>query len=359
MSTQIFPLEKHSTQELQDLTKKQAENEVSWYMREVTSSQLESIKDTLITCVKNLDETNDTQYKLPLSSHKSEILKGTVTRQNFKITGLHIVICSKHLNGGKKIEFQLKPSKYIIIRQLLDCHDAMENAISNLDKIVENSKVANSADLFVRYMNQVCSHVDLARQSLANPDPAYIFPKYRVSGFLFEPQLPKDILLDFLVNEGELTVEFKSLIIVDKKPWNVIIDNTNRLSFGDIVKKEISKQRGVPVNKTLSDEYNKYLKWREDHVDVESEDSGLGHTFKNMFTFNSDPSLSTLIKNASYYLEQSVTYIDDDNNSYVVQVGEKCEVISSDPVLLSICVKLESLEKTLHRIKENLTNIYI
>lgn len=359
MSTQIFPLEHHTPEDLQKLTVQQTHNEVLWYISEVTSSQLESIRDTLKTCVKNLEETNETQYKLPLSSHKSEILKGTVTRENFKITALHIVICSKHFNGGKKMELQLKPAKYLIVRQLLDCHDAMENAISNLDKIMNNNGQGSSADLFVRYMDQVCSHVDLARRSLCNPDPAYVFPSYRLPGSFFEPALPKTVALDFLVNEGELTVDFKSLALVDKKPWSVIMDRTNRLSFADIVRREISKQRGVPVNKTISDEYTKYLKWREKHPEDHHDETGIGNTFKNIFAYNYDPSLSTLIKNANMYLEQSVTFIDDDNNPYVVQVTEKCEVVTSDPVLLSICVKLESLEKTLHRIKANLSNIYV
>lgn len=359
MSTQIFPLEELSRDELLSLTVKHSHNEVLWYVSEVISSQLESIRDTLQICVKNLEETNDTQYKLPLSSHKSEVLKGTVTRENFKITALHIVINSKHSNGGKKIEFQLKPSKYLIVRQLLDCHDAMENAISNLDKIMDNNGHGNSADLFVRYMEQVCSHVDLARQSLCNPDSAYIFPSYRVPGNSFEPQLPKTVALDFLVNEGELTVDFKSLELVEKKPWSVIMDKASRLSFADIVRKEISKQRGIPVNKTLSDEYAKYLKWREQHPDDQQEGSGIGTTFKNIFAYNSDPSLSSLIKSANMYLEQSVTFVDDDSNPYVVHVTEKCEVVTSDPVLLSICVKLESLQKTLHRIRENLSNIYV
>lgn len=358
MSTQIFPLENYTPQQLKVQTKEQTDNEVSWYMSEVISSHLESIKDTLKTCVSNLDETNDTPYKLPLSSHKSEILKGTITRENFTISALHIVISSKHLNGGKRLEFHLKPSCSLIIRQLLDCHDAMENAISNLDKIMENSKNGNSADLFIRYMDQVCSHVDLARQSIATPDPAYIFPTYKTPGNNFEPPLPNTVGLDFLINEGELTVDYKSLLLVDRRPWNVIMDKSERLSFADIVRRAISKQRGVPVNKTISDEYEKYLKWRETHPEEDEEDSSLGNTFKHMFTFISDPSLSTLIKNANMYLEECVTYIDDDLKPYVVQVSEKCEIVTSDPVLLSICVKLESLEKTLHRIKENLSNIY-
>lgn len=357
MSTQIFPIEHYSQQQVDALTKTQTDNEVSWYMSEVISSHLESIKDTLKTCVSNLDETNDMPYKLPLSSHKSEILKGTITRENFTISALHIVISSKHLNGGKKLAFQLKPSSSIIIRQLLDCHDAMENAISNLDKIMENSKNGNSADLFIRYMDQVCAHVDLARQSLATPDSAYIFPTYRNPGNNFDPPLPTTVALDFLINEGELTVDYKSLLLVDKRPWNVIMDKGERLSFADIVRRAISKQHRVPVNKTIADEYEKYLKWRETHTE-EEEDPSLGNTFKHMFTFNSDPSLSTLIKNANTYLEKCVTYVDDDLKPYVVQVSEKCEIVTSDPVLLSICVKLESLEKTLHRIKENLSNIY-
>lgn len=361
MSTQIYPLEKYTKAQIIELTKKQTENEILWYMSEFISSQLGSIRDVLLYCISNLDESDETQYKLPLSSHKSEILKGTLTRQNFKIIALHMTINNANFNNGKRFEFKLKTSEYLIIRQLLDCHDAMENAVSNLDKILENKKNGNNADLFVRYVDQVCSHIKHARESLNTPNPIYSFPKHRIPSGSFEPMFPKTGSLDILVNESELEVEFKTLSIVDTKPWNVIIDSLNKLSFADIVRHQISKKREISTNKIIADEYSKYLEWKKSHCETKAEEDSKSTTinaFRNMFVSNSDPSISTLIKTSNKYLEQSITFVDDQNKPFVVQVIDKCEVITSDPILLSISVKLESIEKNISRVRENLSNIY-
>ena len=361
MSTRLYPRKEISETEIKVLVKKQNKNEISWYIDEVINTQLESVKDVLTSCVEHLDETDSTPYKLPLSSHQSEVIKGTITRENFKITELHLIINSKLFNGGKKSQFKLIDSQFIVIRQLLDCHDAIMNALSNIDKIGENKKNGNDIDLFIRYMDMLCSHVNNARKSLMNADPLYQFPSYRVNGTLFEPQLPKNGVLDFLVNNGELSVEFRSLNVVEKKPWSMIIDPAHRLSFADIVRKQIAKKRGTPVNKIIVEEYQKYLDLRKDHPDLDHEDqeeAGFTSTIKHIFTSNNDPSLSTLIKSAYTYLEKSFTYIDDKSRPFVVKVADKCEVVTSDPILLSISIKLESIEKTLLRIRENLTNIY-
>jgi hypothetical protein len=361
MSTQIYPPGKYTEKQIKGLIQKQTENEIMWYMSEFISTQLEPIRDALSFCIKNLDDSDETIYKLPLSSHKSEVLKGTLTRQNFKIITLHMTINSPNFNNGKRFEFELKQSEYLIIRQLLDCHDAMENAITNLDKILENKKNGNNADLFVRYIEQVCANIKLALESLSSPNPVYNFPKYRIPGEYFLPSFPKTGSLDILINEGELVIEFKSLKIVDKKPWDVIIDPINRLSFADIVRNQISRKREIPMNKIVADEYSKYLEWKKiqhKEENKESSSSGTINTFKNIFVLNTDPSISTLIKTANTYLEQCLTFVDDENKPFVVQVADKCEVVTSDPVLLSINVKLESIEKTMSRVQENLSNIY-
>jgi len=359
MATKIFL----SGKNLQIDTGSQQEKEIRWYVSEVLSSHIGSLRETLQTCVANLDEENQVEYKLPLSSHKTETIKGILTRQNFKITALHLCITNKNFNNGKKYEIKLKSDSYLIIRQLLDCHDAMENAIGNIDKILENDQNGGNIDLFVRYFEQVCSHISLARKSLSDPNPAYVFPKFRIPSHHFEPPIPNTGALDFSVNDGELTVEFKSLTQIEKRPWSVIIDKQRNLSFADIVRNKISTQREIQMNKIIANEYTKYLKWKETQTKEINEknlenESSITSTFKNIFLSNSDPSFSTLIKNATSFLEQSVTFLDEDNQPYVVQINDKCEVVTPDPVLLSISVKLESLEKNFNRIRENISNIY-
>lgn len=358
MATQIHTKKHLSEDELSELIKKQNSNEVTWYMSEVITSHADSIRDVLSYCMKNLEESDCTPYKLPLSSHNSEFLKGTITRTNFKVTELHMIINCPHFNNGRKFEFTLKPQSDVIIRQLLDCHDSLENAYFNLDRIIENGVQESDPVLFMKFFEQLCSHIQNARESLASPDSAYMFPQYRTKGTLFEPPLPSTGALDFSINGGELVIDFKSLTIIDKKPWSMIVDPDNRRSFADLVRQQISKKRNLPMNKIISDEYTKYLDWKKNNYNETSEENGLGSTIKNIFGTNSDPSLSTLIKNASNYLEQVITFVDDDNRPFVVQISHKCEVVTADPILLSISIKLESIEKTVLRIRDNIMNIY-
>lgn len=358
MTTQFHTSRKLNPQDISVLVSQQSKNEIGWYISEIIANQLDPIKDVLVYCKRNLEESNDTQYKLPLSSHQSEVVKGTLTRENFKIIELHMVIHSPHFNSGKKFEFVMKSQEYIIIRQLLDCHDAIENAIHYMNKIMENEENEHTTELFMRYIDQICNQLKFARESLAHPQPVYEFPQLRNPGTIFEPVFPKTGALDFIINEGELSVEFKSLKIVEKRPWNVIIDQKNRLSFADVVRKQISKMRDMPMNRIISDEYMKYIEWRKQHTNEGNhEENGISGTIKNMFSFNGDPSLSTLIKHANAYLETSITYIDDDNVPFVVQVADRCQVVTSDPILLSISVKLESIDKTMTRISKNLSSI--
>lgn len=355
MSTRIIITKNLGETEVESFVKKQTVNEISWYMSEVITSQADSIKEVLTYCIKNLDESDESSYKLPLSSHNSEFLKGTITRTNFRITELHMIVSCPHFNNGKKFEFTLKPQSSFIIRQLLDCHDSLQNALFNLEKLIE---CGNDSELFIQYIEKLCNHIQNARKSLSNPNPAYMFPQYRINGKLFEPALPITGALDFTVNDGELVVDFKTLSITEKKPWCIIIDTKNKKSFADFVRQKISTRRNTPISQIIEEEYKNYLEWRKHNPDDTSTESGLGSTIKSIFGAKSDPSLASLMKHAPEFLEQAITFVDDDNNPIVVQISHKCEVVTADPVLLSISIKLESIEKTVLRIKDNISNIY-
>lgn len=390
MSTKVYYPQPLTEKQILDSFNKSNENEIKWLISNVLLTELPSLRDELKNCVDKISESNDFEVRLPLTSHNSEILKGIITRENFKITGLNITVKNiKILNNGKSFKLQLKQGKEIIIKQLIDCHDSINNAINMIDKITatyENTEEANaiiSPNITLSYISKLLNNIESALKSLKSPFPSYIFPDYRLPATYFEPELPANISLDILISNSELGIDFKSLSPVVNRPWSIIVDKTNRRSFADIVRDTISKERNKTIPRILIDEYNNLLEWqkqlKERHEDPSNltavtsssasllsssssssspsphapESSGIASMFSSIFGSNNEPSASTLLKTASKYLEESITYVDNNNDPVVVLVSQTCDVISSDPVLLTISIKLDSLKKTCEKIQEN------
>ncbi|ODV87436.1 hypothetical protein CANARDRAFT_26834 [[Candida] arabinofermentans NRRL YB-2248] len=352
MSTKIYSPSTLMQTEIDQIGEANSRRELDWLINEIIRPQLPSIRENLHSCFSKIDESSDQEYKLPLSSHNSEILKGVITRQNFKITGLNITMKSKNLNGGKSFNLKLKTGQFLIVRQILDCHDAIYNSIAILNTLLENEKLDRST--FLRYIENIYNQLDVAKNSLTSPNVGYIFPQHRVNATLFEPTLPSSISLDFLVNSSDLSIDFKSVRKVTTKPWDVLIDPDNHKSFADHVRARISEDRMTSIPNILIAEYTKLLEWKKNESsEPEDKSQRIGSTIKNIFNSNSDPSYSTMLKTANKYLESAVTYVDNDGDPLVVTIQENCDVVTSDPVLLSISIKLESLEKTVAKILEN------
>lgn len=370
MTTQVFSDKKLTDEQIEKAANMNKKRELAWLIKEIVRPRLPQIKEGLNSCLRQVSEDNESIFKLPLTSHKSEMLKGTISRQNYKIVGLNISIRAKSFNGGTPYDLKLKTTKKpILIRQLLDCHDRIYNAVSAIDKALEAPEVAPL--VFLSYIERLSQHICAARLALDKPNPAYIFPEYRTPSAKFEPEMPQQMSLDFFVNNSELTADFQSLKHVTKKPWCTMLSRRDRLSFADHVRAQISKDRSKSVHQIIADEYQRLLDWEKRRSGIEktshlneakspgqntNSGTSFGSTLKSMFVSTGDISLSTLLKSASKYLEQSITYVDNRNDPYVVHILEKCEMVTSDPILLSLSIKLDSLEKVVRRIHENLKN---
>ncbi|VEU21904.1 DEKNAAC102931 [Brettanomyces naardenensis] len=357
MTTQIFSDTPLSASQIETISKDNEARELAWLISSIVRPQLPEIKEGLSSCLRQVSEDNEAIFKLPLSSHKSEILKGTVSRKNYKIVGLNVSIKTKGFNSGRPFSLQLKEDQSIIIRQLLDCHDYIYKAVNTIDKIQETEQL--DPLVFLKYIEQLYEQIISAKQALNDPNPAYIFPKYRTSAAKYEPEMPECINLDFFVNNSELTVDFQSLKRVTKRPWCTIVNVRGHLSFADYVRVKISKERNRSVHQIIIDEYQRLLRWQknEEEKDEDEEVPTLGSTLKSIFGTSNDPSLSSLLKSASKYLEQCITYVDNENKPYVVNIVEKCEMVTSDPILLSLSVKLDSLEKAVGRLEGNMRSL--
>ncbi|GMM27856.1 Rav2 protein [Martiniozyma asiatica (nom. inval.)] len=355
MTTEIYNTKALTNEEIEAKIKINEKKELDWLMFDIIRPQLPQIRDNLAICLSRIDESDETAYKLPLSSHNSEVLKGTLTRKNFKITGLNLQVKTNSFNSGHHMNFKLKKGKFIIIRQLLDCHDSMENAVNYLDKIIENEHIDSM--LFVKYVQQVLKDIKLAKKSLNNSNSAYTFPKYRILPDIITPLLPNTSALDITINSSELRLDFFVLNKVTTKPWDTILDSDKRISFADSVRDKISTDRNKPINKIITTEYLKLLEWYKEHPELTKPDATGLHSIMSIFSSNNNPSLSTMVKTAGQFLEKTVTYVDENGEPYVVTVEETHAVITADPVLLSVSVKLDSLEKAISRMMENLCEL--
>ncbi|KAH3668394.1 hypothetical protein OGAPHI_002148 [Ogataea philodendri] len=336
MSTQIFI----PSEELRaDAAKEQA-----WLVAEVIRPQLPSIKESLASCLAQIDENNMDEFKFPLSSHNSETLKGVVSRSNFRVTGLNVSIKSKHL--GKILHLKMKPSSTLILRQLLDCHDLIYNAINTINKIQAQQDTQPAVLLSI--LASLHKQIDFAKQSLLVPRDAYMFPKYRLPASVFEPELPENVSLDLVISNSDISIDLKIVKPITHKPWDLIIDVQKRTSFADHVRAKISQDRSRSISTILVDEYRKLTESRKK---TNTESPGF---LKSMFNTDSDPSCSTVLKMSTKYLEESVTYVDNTDHPVAVTILETCDVVTSDPMLLSISIKLDSLEKTVAKLLQNL-----
>lgn len=344
MTTQLFP--GLTEDKMEELRIANEASELDWLLNSVVRPHLPEIKEGLSSCLRQVSEDNESVFKLPLSSHKSEMLKGVVERESFKIVGLSVQLKAHSFNGGKPFTLRLKEGETFILRQLLDCHDLIYNAIQTIEKIEKDDRM--DLETFLTKMEQVYDHISKARGSLEQPNRAYVFPRYRLPAKLFvDDEYPEDISLDFFVNNCELSVEFQSLKRVTKRPWCLIVDKQKRVSYADKVRSAISRDRTRTVHRIIVDEYEKLKqKLAANH----KEDGFWNHIFGG----TEDPSLSTLLKSSKKYLEQCITYVDNEGEPFVVNINDKCEMVTPDPILLSLGVKLDSLEKAVDRMVANL-----
>ncbi|OBA15756.1 uncharacterized protein OGAPODRAFT_16555 [Ogataea polymorpha] len=291
-----------------------------------------------------ISENNGEEFKFPLSSHNSETLKGVISRSNFRVTGLSVSIRSKSI--GRTLHLRLKDNSTLILRQLLDCHDLIYNAINTISKI--QSLPETQPAVLLKVLSTLHSQVQLAKKSLLFPTEAYMFPRYRLPHQLFEPELPENVALDLVISNSDLSIDLKVIKPITHRPWDLIIDVPNRISFADHVRAKISQDRTRSISTILCEEYRKLLDSRRKNS---ADNTGF---LKSVFAGSAEPSCSTVLKMSTKYLEESITYVDNSDNPVVVTIQETCDVVTSDPMLLSITIKLDSLEKSVGKLLENL-----
>lgn len=306
---------------------------LKWLIDDIIRPQLPEIRENLVNCIKTIDENDENEYKLPISSYNSEEIKGTVTRQNFKIVDLRLDIKMSKFNNGKLIKFKL--IKPVLIRQLLDCYDCMDNCISGLNKLIDNESL--EPNVFIKYFEQVINGIKLGIKNLNEPNEGYTFPKLRILNDNMEPRLPNEISIDLNLSHNEISIDLYILKVVTQEPWNLIIDKSRGISFIDGIRGRISRERAKSINKIIQEAYEK----------VNTNNGILSNFFGN--------NLTNVLHTFDQYIDKCITIEDCENKKpIVVKIDEMKSVVTNDPMILSISIKLNSLEKAMISMLNNL-----
>lgn len=298
-------------------------DEKEWLVEQVIIPELPTIRESLYQCHRLLRFNKE--IKLAISSYQSEYIKGVMTRSNDRITRLDLQLKNiKSLNHG--YNYRLKLVKPIELPQILKCDEFLLETLLRIDDIL----TCSVGEILVK-LEQTLVSISKALNYLQTPIQSYLFPLFRTSSVKFEPSLPDNICIEFFINDNDLFLEFHELEHVTTRPWSIVSEDGR--SFVDDLKLKISKQRNRPVNEIILEELNK----------VES----------NFFNFFHSNKILQDLK----YVENCITYKDNENNPMVVMVKKNFEIPLGDAQLLQISTKLSIVELNLMKFYTNLLNV--
>lgn len=209
---------------------------------------------------------------------------------------------------------QIKQCQLLII-------DSIE-ILQNFEKIKESRD--HDHNQFVSLFTDLKDKINLSKKLLQLPcDPGLVFPNNIPQYDVFDPVLPPNYTLDIYINQGNLCIDIKKLHVIHDEPWCRFIGGR---SFIDIVKEDLKMGRiKIQDLDNLEDlEVYKGL--------------GLNTGFKWFKRFKPID-----------YVTKCITF-----NSMVVMIDKNIEMNTSDPILISVLTKLDTLDYLIRKYLDNL-----
>ncbi|CAI5760692.1 unnamed protein product [Candida verbasci] len=328
--------------QLEELQNKTNDAELHWYINEIIIPDIPQIIETLTMCLNLLiynspQEPNEKdrvekgpEIKLPISSTKSETLKGIIVRDGPYITNLNLSIKEPHIN---KHIHKLSLKKPILLEQIIICQNSIENSISLVNKILKQVDITCDFHLsLISIFKNLLINIQSAKTNLQLPtDPNLVFPINITNGEDYEPILPPIMSLDFYISQAEICLDLKNLHRINEAPWCEIDDNGK--SYVDKLRDEMKlpKSSQPSINET-----NK-------QVDKVLEKPKNNNNFLSFLKHRHEP---------MEYITRCITY-----NNMVVMVNCKIEVSSEDPILVSCFTKLDSIDYLISGYLNSINNL--
>lgn len=344
-----------------------AVKERQWYLSRIVNPELGNVTETLTIC-HNLLVFNSPQepnaaeciergpsIKLPVSSNKLEILKGILVRDGPHIISLTMILKEKSFNKYVTkltlIEPIELPQIALAIKCIKDALNQLINAIHCLDLSI---------------MASVLAQIKRAKDSLnLLTDTSLAFPFHAMPASKFSPELPNEhVAVDIYVNQQEICVDLKRLHKITVKPWGDINPVTGK-SYVDMLRDEMKISTSSDISQLQKEVEAKFTHTHTTKHSSETSSSsfiaGTSIPLPNNSNNNNVESSSSL---ASFFLSLLNRYTPMDYvtkcityNDSVVMVNNKIEVLSLDPVVVSVFTKLDSLEYLIGNYMLNLESL--
>ncbi|KAK6457762.1 RAVE subunit 2/Rogdi [Scheffersomyces xylosifermentans] len=357
---------------INELQVDQADKELHWLTAFIITPEFPQIIEALQIC-SNLLLYNSPQHpnaskhvergpviKLPVSSSKSEALKGIIVRDGAYITQLTVTLKEHHFN---KHITRLHLKKPILLPQIITAKKAIDSSIEIIEGL---TKLTDCSDAdhqkLIDSFNDLLSNIITAKNALQLPtDPDLVFPINKSPADAFEPELLPCIAVDLYITQAEVCIDLKSLHKVTERPWGEI-EATSGKSYIDKIRDEMKlPSASASMASTTTSEISHPL----NVSDIEKRLNEMtGHKEKS-FTEPSAPAgiLTNMMTSMSHlslrpkhdpidYITKCVTY-----NNMVVMINKKIEVSSADPVLVSAFTKLDSIEYLVSSFISNLDSL--
>lgn len=353
---------------VQDIQIHSVEKELHWYIESVIIPELPQLIEALEICsnlllyntpqsINSPDFKKGPSIKLPLTSNKSEILKGILIRDGPYVNQLSIALNQHNFN---KIIHKLTLVKPIIMQQIITTNDAIIDSISVLNQFIDlirNTKDIShcSHETLIQLFNDILDKISVGKKNLQLPyNPNLVFPNNVTPIDYFTPSLPPNLTIDLYLNQAEICIDLKKLHIVTELPWSEI---TNGKSYVDKIRDEMklpsiqTTDASTISSETPSLTHTPILK--SEPLKLSELDSRLNNLQKHNFLNNMLTSLNIKQKfEPMDYITKCITY-----NNMVVMVSTKIDVSSPDPILTSVYSKLDLIEYLLAQFLNNLDTI--
>ena len=309
--------------------------ELKWLVSEGIMSEFDRIVETLKMCgnmlLYNSPEHPDPAQriergppiKLPMTLLKLEAVKGIIVRDGVYVTQLNVNLKEAHFN---RHIYRINLDQPFLLQQVITAKEAIDAAILLISNFNADQNHLDIVKLFENILKEILA----ARLALQlQTDPLLIFPLHKVQTSLFRPELPHNLALDLYINQSEVCLDLKNLHHVTEEPW-CLVDSVSGKLYVDQVRDEM--RQGVLI-----------LQASEHEPDVNAHTGTPASAFAALGNFLR-PKIEPL-----EYIAKCVTY-----DGAVVMVNRKLEVLTADPLLVSTCSKLNSLESIVESFLHNL-----
>lgn len=317
--------------------------EQKWLIDEIIKPDLPNIVENTKKCLDLL--TSEQTFKMPVSNghildnsngnRHGPSIRGIISRRREFIIDFQVWVKFPQFHKNKPVLYKMKNGTEFNLLQI----SLIIVKLREILELLEDLQQCEDIYLFVEGFRKVVELLSKSINLLQNPPNELLFP---TNDNLFIKQMFEDpytlcesthhlMSMELVLFKNEVTIDFRNLSKVTRKPW-CDIDFTTNESFVDKLRNKLKCNRTMSIAQILKEE------------GLKLEDS----TFMNNILSNLNSGTTTM-QQAQEYLNRCITF-----DGKVVTEREKVSITTSDPNLITISTKLYSLENL---VTNHLTNL--